>query len=330
MTSGRGPREALFIWALLVTAFMLFPFRYEYQGPKTVENGVQRLEAGGLAFEGPSRFRSTAPPAWLGPAIDAEELDIVLDVQSASPDQRGPARILTVSDGRLRRNFMVAQKGVDLLVRARRPGADTNGAAPLKVDGVFAEAAPRTIEVRFRKLLIEVLVDGQPRYRETLESTPFELWSRSFTYALADEVDGARGWNGRITRAVATVGDSAYDLTAKTGIESPPEFLHIPEQTRRLWRMDTAYIVFVETVHLFVFLPFGFLLWLKRRSDRRTTGYVVRIALWAAFIGLVFQLAKVAFPDRHPSLLHVVFNSFGAACGAVAAAAYLRRRTQAS
>ncbi|MEM8712156.1 MAG: hypothetical protein AAGG01_14495, partial [Planctomycetota bacterium] len=153
-----GPKEvtrALVAWLLLATGFMLFPFRFDYQGPKRVTNGAVSVPGDGFRFDSPSRLRTTAPPVWVAPAISAGKLDVELEVTPASANERGPARIVTLSTDRLRRNFMVAQKGVDLLVRARRPGADENGAPPLKVDGVFETPQRVSIDVRFRERMIE-------------------------------------------------------------------------------------------------------------------------------------------------------------------------------
>lgn len=308
-------RQALVLWMLVAIGFMLFPFRFDYQGPKNVDNGLQRLEGGGVRFEGPSVLRTKSAPVWVDAAVSSGQLDIALHLKSKSSGQGGPARILTLSDGPLRRNFMVSQKGEDLLVRARRQGADENGAPPLKVDGVFETPRDLAIEVRFRDRLIEILIDGQPRYREVLERSSLDLWDTSYRLGLGDEVDGARGWEGELQSAQAAVKGATYDLIHAPNMESPETFWHVPQQTRRLFQIDPSYAIIVETFHTLFFIPFGALLWLRTR--RKGAGTLLKIALAGLVLGTLFQLAKVSFPGRHPSLFHAPFNMLGSMIGAL-------------
>ncbi len=313
-----GPKEArqaLTLWMLVAIGFMLFPFRFDYQGPKNVENGLQRLEGGGVRFDGPAVLRTKAAPVWVEAAIANGHLDIELQLKSADSNQGGPARILTLSDGPLRRNFMVSQKGKDLLIRARREGADENGAPPLKVDGLFETPRDLEIEIRFRDRLIEILVDGRPRYREVLERSSLDFWDTSYRLGLGDEVDGARGWNGELQVAKATVKGATYDLINAPHMETPDKFWHVPQQTRRLLQIDPSYAIIVETFHTLFFVPFGALLWLRTR--RKGAGTLLKIALAGLVLGALFQLAKVSFPGRHPSLFHAPFNMLGSIVGAL-------------
>ncbi|WP_145202627.1 hypothetical protein [Planctomycetes bacterium Poly30] len=293
---------------------MLLPFRFEYLGPRRVHNGLRSLDGVGVGFHGPSVLRTAGPPAWLAAALESRELDVALELRTDRAEQSGPARIVTLSGGSLVRNFTVAQKGPDLVVRARREGSDANGMAPLKVDGVFAVPQDLRLEVRFREHLIEILVDGEPRFREKVATSVFEDWDPTYRLALGDEVDGARGWEGELHTAVATVAGVPHDLLADPELERPETFWEIPEQTRRLWRIETSHAWLVEPLHTLIFVVFGVLLSLGQRRFR--AGGVLRAALLALVLGTLFQLAKVCFPGRHPSLMHVPFNALGAALGA--------------
>ena len=308
-------RQALALWMLVAVGFMLFPFRFDYQGPTKVANGMQRLDGGGVRFEGPSVLRTKAAPVWVDAAIASGSLDIELQLKSKDSDQRGPARILTLSDGPYRRNFMVSQKGKDLLVRARREGADENGAPPLKVDGIFETPRDLELEIRFRDRVIEIFVDGRARYREVLERSSLDLWDTSYRLGLGDEIDGARGWEGELHMAKATVKGASYDLIGAPNMETPETFWHVPQQTRRLLQIDPSYAIVVEAFHVLFFVPFGALLWLRRRRTGFAT--LLKIALAGLILGAIFQLVKVSFPGRHPSLFHAPFNMIGSVMGAL-------------
>ena len=160
-------------------------------------------------------------------------------------------------------------------------------------------------------------MDGQPRYRERLERSSLDLWDTSFRLGIGDEIDGARGWDGEIRAETATVKGATYDLLTAPNMETPETFWHVPQQTRRLWTMDTSYVVIVETFHTLFFLPFGALLWLRKR--RTSAGVLIKIAVAGLVLGTLFQLAKVSFPGRHPSLYHAPFNMIGSAIGAIVA-----------
>ncbi len=316
--SKAGPaevRQALTLWLLVATGFMLFPFRFDYQGPKKVENGLQRLEGGGVRFDGPSVLRTKTAPVWVESAVASGQLDIDLRIRSKDQNQRGPARIVTLSDGPFHRNFMVSQKGKDLLVRARREGADDNGAPPLKVDGVFETPEDLRIEVQFRDRVIEIFVNGEPRYREVLKRSSLDLWDTSYRLGIGDEVDGARGWDGVVSSATATVKGATYDLLTAPNMEEPETFWHIPQQTRRLFQIDPSYAIPVEAFHTLFFMPFGALLWLRTR--RKGAATLLKIGLAGLVLGALFQLIKVSFPGRHPSLFHAPFNMIGSIVGAL-------------
>lgn len=321
-------RQALTLWLLVATGFMLFPFRFDYQGPQKVTSGIEKLADGGIRFQGPSRLRTKAAPVWVEAAIASGYLDIELELRTAATDQTGPARILTLSDGPLRRNFMVAQKGKNLIVRARREEADENGAPPLKVDRVFEEPRDLKIEILFRDRLIQIFVNNKPLYREVLKSSSLDLWDTTFTLGLGDEVDGARGWNGELRAAKAKVKGATYDLLTAPNMEAPGTFWHVPQQTRRLFQFDTSHVVIVETLHILFFMPFGALLWLRKRSS--STRRIVKIALAGLLLGAAYQVAKVTFAGRHPSLFHAPFDMLGSVLGAVVFPAVVRRFEQRS
>ncbi|MFT6832739.1 MAG: hypothetical protein ACJAZN_002917 [Planctomycetota bacterium] len=315
-------RRAFWLWWIAAAAFMLFPFQFEYLGPLRVPNGASTIQGGGVAFTGPSVMRTDSAPDWVADAIQAGELDLTLRLETARTNQRGPARIVTLSDGSLRRNFMVSQKGPDLLVRARREGADENGAPPLKVDGVFDPPREVTLEVHFHDQGIDLTIDGVPRYAEKLASNSLELWDPTFRLGLGDEVNGARGWSGELRAAVATVQGEAHDLLHDPALEHPTSFWHVPEQTRLLWRFDSSYAILFESLHVLLFAPFGALLWLRKR--RPGLGPVLRIVLLGLAVGTAFQIIKIGFPGRHPSLYHAPFNALGTLLGAYLAARLTR------
>lgn len=306
------------LWCLLLAAAAFFPFNFGWRGPRKLATGLERAANGAATFDGPSVLRTEGPPAWLRSAIEAQALTVLVEARTAAAGQQGPARLVTISAGAYQRNLTIAQKGVDLVVRARRPGADGNGAPPLKVDEVFD--APRwvQIEVRVTPRRIDVFVDGEKRAWEKTAEPAMALWDPDFLLGFGDEVDGARGWNGTIRSATAAIGDEVHDLLADPHLVAPEELWHVPEPARRLLRWDSSWWLVIGAIHLAAFFPLGALLFLG--AERRRT--LASIALSAALFGGMVQLGKLAFDGRHPSLFHMVPNGIGAALGA----AWVRRR----
>lgn len=87
-------------------------------------------------------------PALCRALDDALAITVRLDITSASIDQDGPARILTVSKGLSWRNLTIGQAGDALVLRIRTPRSGPNAASPQFVfHGIFAEGRPRAIRL---------------------------------------------------------------------------------------------------------------------------------------------------------------------------------------
>lgn len=310
----KGRAFALAAWVIVAAAFSFWPFRVEYRGPRHADNGATLRADGTMALRSPAVARTEAAPPWLPKAIAARSLDLRVEARTARAGQHGPARLVTVSNGAYLRNVTVAQKGVDLVVRVRRPGSDENGAAPLKVDGVFSEPAWKAIDVAVRENEVAVSVDGERRARETFDTNVFATWDPTFRLALGDEVDGARGWDGELRAATAVVGDTTHDLLAPDATERPATFWDVPEVARRLARFDHSWLAVVAGIHLLLFVPLGWLL--AARGGR--FGPVAALLL-GALLGALLQVGKLGFAERHPSLYHAIPDALGAGIGALVA-----------
>lgn len=78
-------------------------------------------------------------------------------VVSTSDRQRGPARIVTFSDGTLRRNITLAQKGRALVFRIRTPVASPSGSAvEFYLSGAVPRGEPTTVSATFDQGRVEM------------------------------------------------------------------------------------------------------------------------------------------------------------------------------
>lgn len=107
----RGISLLALVVAIHAAAFWPLDFEAPLQ-----RNGVERLDDGSLRFES-GLARTNAAPSWLEDAIRASRLEVTLVARPQASLQRGPARLLTVSEDPSRRNIMIGQEGTDLIVR---------------------------------------------------------------------------------------------------------------------------------------------------------------------------------------------------------------------
>lgn len=294
------------------------PFRLDPPGRVAVE--VDRAEDGALALAG-RRVVARGLPPWAGAGVRAvESVTVELAVRPADPRQRGPARILTVSDGYTDANLMIGQHGDDLVVRVRRPGSSPAGLPPLVVRDVFAAGGWRQVAVAVDGAAVGVGVDGFPGRRLEVDGPPMRAWDGSYPVLIGDERPGGRVWHGEVRRARVTADGRTVDYLAPGALEVPEEAWYVPSRLREAAALPGGSGLRRSLLHLVAFVPVGALL----AAAGRRPGVAAAVGAAAAF-GLMLQLGKVAFDGRHPSALTVAAQVAGALAGS-ALLLYLRRR----
>ena len=158
---------------------------YSLEGDAPFESVAQDSDSPPVEWrEGPTSPQdgngvNVGPGEWLassGPFSDFSEnarrfnnFSIETQVTTAARDQRGPARIVSISADAEQRNVTLGQAGDALIIRLRTPAAGENGQKPeMLVPGVFAEPQPRSISVRYRAPMLSVQIDGSEEYALSL------------------------------------------------------------------------------------------------------------------------------------------------------------------
>lgn len=138
-------------------------------------------------------LETVAPATALTHTIrDASQFTIAVTVQTQDTAQFGPARILSLSEDTLRRNFMLAQKGCDIVVRLRTPLTGENGTKPqLTVPAVFDDRQEHRIVVTYDGETLVVHVDGR-RQPTTLSLSPVMAAMGLFSTPNAHNSNGYR------------------------------------------------------------------------------------------------------------------------------------------
>lgn len=88
------------------------------------------------------------------------QLTLDITVQSDNPEQRGPARILSLSKGSVQRNLTVGQEGKNLVLRLRTPLTGTNGSNPeMIIPQVFTDSSPHHLVMTYVDSTLRVYID---------------------------------------------------------------------------------------------------------------------------------------------------------------------------
>ncbi len=96
-------------------------------------------------------LESDAPVTGLNRSLrDSSQLTVLLNVASASVEQGGPARIVSVSTNPLQRNLTIGQRKGDLVLRLNMPVSSDNGdALEMHFPGHFRDSSPAALLLTF-------------------------------------------------------------------------------------------------------------------------------------------------------------------------------------
>lgn len=302
----------MFVGPMLVFG-SLYPLSFDFDLPRWQANQAQRLPDGSLRLDAPSRATTDGPAAWLPRAVEESRVRIEVQARTAEPEQRGPARLLTVSESDVTRNLTVAQQGADLVVRVLRDGTDSNGEPALVAPDVFADDAWHAITVDVGADAVEVAVDGIVVARERQAVDPFERWDTSHQLALGDEVTGARPWQGELRQVEVVVGDLRVDYLEPGALSVPERFWYVPIRWRAFFDTEPLGSTFALFDHASAFAIFGAALALALTRPR-----VVVVLAVALGVAVCIEVGQLFSPERHAYAVDLGANALGAAVGVAA------------
>lgn len=336
-----------FILLLLLVYFLagVYPIQFKDISREQVNNSEQANNGAILTIEKGMQIRSPgiaytveAPP-WLPLAIAIYDLEIILEVRTRDLEQGGPARIFTNSDAHTR-NFTVAQKGGDLIVRMRHYYTSLNGTPNYVIEDVFTNTEWHHIRIRISSKTLEVHVDGNTVFTAPLPYQHLESWDSSYRLALGNELTGDRPWLGDIRKAIVRVGEKSFDYLAPDALDVPHTYTVVKSSDVKTKDVKDRVVILVPflrdqddrvslvdwEINFINFIPFGWLLVLARSPRPGVLFATVLTACVSATIEIAQLLVTV---DRFPSTEDFVLNTLGGAVGAWIAQHYvisIRRR----
>lgn len=295
-------------------AVALYPYRFALPSMGIADNTAVFRPDGTLEFRspGPGIARTHEPPQWLASAVATGHLDIVLRVRTASDAQYGPARIMTVSFDRRRRNLTIGQEGADLMVRLRTPRTDLNGTPSIQVAGVFAKPQWTDLEFSIRPHHLTIKVQGDVVVQGALPVQPLANWDDDFHLALGNELDNSRKWIGEIKIAEVSTPATKIDYI-KDGVIYIPEVVVFSIPSPRIYplkHLDYNDVV----INVLGFLPVGFFLGITGWW-RRSFVFGLLFVFLTSFTIEVLQFFTV---NRQPSVDDLIMNTLGGGLGLMA------------
>ncbi|HHG85790.1 MAG TPA: PKD domain-containing protein, partial [Bacteroidetes bacterium] len=126
------------------------------------------------------------------------EISVEAWVRPANLVQGGPARIVTLSQDSLQRNFTLAQEGNEYRGRLRTTATNANGMPDIGSGGNASfSQVQHLVMTRDAAGTYKMYLDGAIVFAGT-RSGNFSNWSNSFGFALANELTMNRTWLGQI------------------------------------------------------------------------------------------------------------------------------------
>lgn len=172
------------------------PLHLTVQEPDTV-----RWQAGGLHITKAALIRSEQPPKTLVDAIQkAKALTVEAWLTPADTNQKGPARILTLSSGSSERNFTLGQDRDHYVFRLRTTKTNRNGEPALETaNGAVTTELSHVVFTCGPDGRAALYLNGQQVAVRELGGD-FSNWNSGFHLALGNEISGDRPWRGSIHR----------------------------------------------------------------------------------------------------------------------------------
>jgi hypothetical protein len=160
-----------------------------------------RRRAGSLEINQPTLIRGSGPAKKI---IDAVKRSGAITIESwmrpKSLDQKGPARIVTLSKSPNERNFTLGQEGDRIESRFRTVKTSANGTpaalSPSKSLGTLRKVT-HVVYTRDRSGTARIYIDGRQRETQQLRGS-ISNWADKYRLALANEITGDRPWLGEL------------------------------------------------------------------------------------------------------------------------------------
>ncbi|EAW36174.1 VanZ family protein [Lyngbya sp. PCC 8106] len=129
---------------------------------KWIETPSNQVNEQGIFLGGNHALISTEPVKTLSQKIrQTSEFTLNTQITTSNSIQDGPARIITISDDVINRNFMIGQSGSELRVRLRNPITGRNGMEPeVQIFDVFSKPKTHHMVISYTGSELQIYLDS--------------------------------------------------------------------------------------------------------------------------------------------------------------------------
>jgi hypothetical protein len=163
-----------------------------------IENAAAvKWETAGLAVNGSTLIAAAQPPKRLIDAVKkSKAVTLEAWVTPADTQQSGPARILTLSNGVVQRNFTLGQDGNKYDIRFRGSATDGSGLPSLSSpSGAVQKRPTHVVYSRDAAGKAKLYINGEEKGARDVPGN-LANWDDGFRLALANETSKDRPWRG--------------------------------------------------------------------------------------------------------------------------------------
>jgi mono/diheme cytochrome c family protein len=164
-----------------------------------IENPVAvQWDQAGLSVHGPTLIAAANPPQRLIDAVKkSQAITLEAWITPADAQQKGPARILTLSSGVLERNFTLGQEADVYDVRFRSTTTSPSGIPSLSSpSGMVATRPTHVVYTRDASGKAKLYLDGEEKAAKDVSGN-LSNWDGAHRLALANETSHDRPWRGK-------------------------------------------------------------------------------------------------------------------------------------
>jgi hypothetical protein len=165
----------------------------------SVDSGTVNWVSGGLAITSAALIKSAGPATKIIEACKiTNEISIEAWVKPANTTQRGPVRIVTLSQNPSNRNFTLGQSGDLYDVRLRTTATSANGIPSLATpQGSLSTELTHVLYTFDSVGVAKIYVNGTEVSSQTVGSN-LSNWSGNYEFGFANEMTNDRPWLGEL------------------------------------------------------------------------------------------------------------------------------------
>ena len=154
-------------------------------------------QAGALEIKKKTLIRSVKPAKRLVNSIrQSNECTLEVWLRPAKMNQKGPARVLTLSNGPSERNFTLGQENDKIDIRFRTTKTSTNGIPSVSTPAkTLQPKLTHIVYTRNRNGQVKIYINGKKESEKKVAGSASN-WNSSYHLALANELSNDRPWLG--------------------------------------------------------------------------------------------------------------------------------------